>query len=315
MSTLAATVEKLTKEGCVPAEAVLALRALVFGADIAVSPQEAEALIGLDEAVEDPSAEWRDFFLEVMTDFVVRQQTPSGYVDETKAKWLVDRIARDGRLKTRTELALLLYVLERAERAPESLSAFAVSQVTRAVLEGDAAIDREEVEYVRRVIYAGGGAMGIAVSRKEAEALFDLNDAARGKWNDPAWTDLFARAVGNALMFAPGYTAPSREEALRQDAWLQAPPEGPFKFFDRLLSGGGFGEGSTLDAQWTEHNARWARDLETAAVVTADEAAPLIERIGRDGELDENEKALLRFLKAEAPDLHPSLKPLLDQAA
>jgi hypothetical protein len=45
------------------------------------------------------------------------------------------------------------------------------------------------------------------------------------------------------------------------------------------------------------------------------EAGWLAERIGRDGRLHQNEKALLRFLKQESPRLHESLQPLLDRAA
>jgi hypothetical protein len=53
----------------------------------------------------------------------------------------------------------------------------------------------------------------------------------------------------------------------------------------------------------------------TSEPVTEPEAQWLADRIGRDGHLHENEKALLRFLKQESSHLHESLKPLLDRAA
>jgi hypothetical protein len=37
--------------------------------------------------------------------------------------------------------------------------------------------------------------------------------------------------------------------------------------------------------------------------------------MGRDGALHDNEKALLRFIRDEAPSIHPSLKSLIAKAA
>jgi len=37
--------------------------------------------------------------------------------------------------------------------------------------------------------------------------------------------------------------------------------------------------------------------------------------MGRDGVLHDNEKALLRFIRDEAPSVHPSLKSLIAKAA
>ena len=49
--------------------------------------------------------------------------------------------------------------------------------------------------------------------------------------------------------------------------------------------------------------------------ITEEEARWLAERIGRDGTLHENEKALLMFIKQESPDIHPLLQPLMDKVA
>ena len=48
--------------------------------------------------------------------------------------------------------------------------------------------------------------------------------------------------------------------------------------------------------------------------VDADEAKWVAERILRDGAIDENERALLAFLKKEAPLVDPSLQPLFKKA-
>jgi len=49
--------------------------------------------------------------------------------------------------------------------------------------------------------------------------------------------------------------------------------------------------------------------------VDSAEAAWLAERIGRDGVLHENEKALLKFLKEESPNIDGALQPLLDKVS
>ncbi len=56
-------------------------------------------------------------------------------------------------------------------------------------------------------------------------------------------------------------------------------------------------------------------EARAAEVVTADEVKWLADRIGRDGTIHANERALLRFLAEESPDIHPSLRTLLDTAA
>ena len=52
----------------------------------------------------------------------------------------------------------------------------------------------------------------------------------------------------------------------------------------------------------------------SAEQVTEREASWLIERINRDGVLNENEKALLKFLEEECPNIHNSLVPMIKAA-
>jgi hypothetical protein len=319
MASLAELIESLRVQGKVSADDVIAVRQLVFGGDVAVSSDEAEALIRLDETVESPSPEWRACFLEALTDYVVRQQQPSGYVDEAKAAWLLDRVTQDGTVRTATELELLVRVLEAADSAPASLSAQVIEQVRRAVLAEETGIDAADVGFLRRVVFAVGGDGGIGVSTAEAEALFALNDTVRGRANDPAWTDLFAKSVGNAILGAAGYVAPPRAEALRQQAWLAERPKGGIIEFGRRMAASvgrrGAANPQDISDLQDERNAAYERELAVSEHVTKDEAQRLLDRIGRDGAFDDTEKALLRFLQAEAVDVHPALKDLLDRAA
>jgi hypothetical protein len=304
------------------AEDALDVRRVVFG-EVAVTPDEAEALVALNEATDRAEPEWRQMFVEAMTDYVVRQQEPQGYVDQAKADWLIGALGRDGRVWRDSELEALVHILERAESAPASLSAFALDQVKAGILGSGKGVEHADVELLRRIVFAAGGEGSLAITRDEAEVLFDINDAVRGKDNDPAWTDFYAKAIGNAVMAASGYLPPSREEALRAEQWLED-REPTVRFLGRAASSLFNSPSKVIEAYrhpdplsdlYAADNARQDAARAAAAPVTDDEASWIAERIGRDGELDENEKALVRFIAAESPNLHPSLQDLVDRAA
>lgn len=314
--TLNSLCAAIMSKGAVTPDDVLALRREVFG-EIAVTDAEAEALFRIDEATAQRCSEWRDFFLEAITDWLVRQREPTGYIDDAAADWLIARIKMDGRARNATEIELVIRVLEQAERAPARLAAFGLSLVTRGVVANDGVITADEVERLRRVVFAMTGDGGIAVTREEAAALFDLNDATRGRANDPSWTDFFKRAVANAITAAGGWVAPDRAEALRREAWLADPDDGIGAAFIRQLVAGEFGPVTGPDAAGAVFEERLeasSRAAEAAAPVDAAEARWLLDRIGRDGEFDVNERALIAFLGEIAP-LDASLRPLADRAA
>ena len=52
-----------------------------------------------------------------------------------------------------------------------------------------------------------------------------------------------------------------------------------------------------------------------AETVEANEASWLVERIGRDGVLHENERALVAYLKQESPYVDPTLESLFEKVA
>jgi hypothetical protein len=308
------------------------LRADVFGNGV-VSAEEAEWVIALDETVGERCPDWAEFYIGALTDYLVRQERPEGYVSDANAAWLIERISRDGVVGTASELELLIKVLEVAVSAPPSLSAFALRQVAAAVVDGNGPlangrflspgeIGDADVELVRRILFAYGGGGAIGISREEAEVLFDLNDQSREADNHPAWSDLFVKAVANFLMASRGYSVLSREDALRREAWLDEPPAGVSALFgsitSALLSNGLRG----VWAAWREEETAQAlrnREAEAAIaaaeIVTFQEVRWLADRIGRDGVIHDNERALLAFLREESPDIHPSLRTLLDTAA
>src|SRR6186713_2039242 len=86
-------------------EEILALRRTGW-ADGAMNPDEAEAVFALNDALAEPSAEWSDFFVEAIGEFVINGSVPRGYVSDANAAWLIARIDRDGTVQGMTELEL-----------------------------------------------------------------------------------------------------------------------------------------------------------------------------------------------------------------
>lgn len=323
-------VQAILARGTITAEDVQDLRYRVFWKGV-VAANDAEMMFALnDRLAKDADLSWAPFFVEALVDYIVMQAEPQGYISQANADWLIERISHSGHVDTATELELLVKALERAKLSPVRLVTFALQQVKIGVLEGEGYVGQRrklqrgvigevEVELLRRILYAFGGDGNIAITRQEAEVLFDLNDATSEVDNHPAWSDLFVKAVANFLMASSGYQVPSRQEALRREAWLDAPTAGVGGFMSQMLSG-------SLDAIWNAYREGTfdgePRKHETSGLViafeprvTADEAKWAASRIGKDGQLHENEMALINFLKSRNAHLHPKLVPILDLAA
>lgn len=330
----AADIRKMAEAGKITEADVLALRRAMYGNDHVIDKAEAEALFKLNDAADGTCAAWPDFFVEAVTDYCVHQIEPAGYVSEDNASWLIGMVSRSGRVKTPTELELSLKVMESSREVPASLERFAMNQVRKAVMTGEGPtrrggdlkpgqIGEAEVTLLRRILYAAAGAGGAAISQAEAEMLFDLNDAVSAENNHPAWRELFVKAVANYLMAARVQATRGRDEALRREKWLDSDDAGVMGILSQALSSGlrGFGDGKWRDemnprqAVAVERHDKFVTDTAVSEIITGDEAEWLASRINRDGQLHDAEKALLEFIKRESPDVHPSLKPLLDRVA
>lgn len=169
---------------------------------------------------------------------------PTGILSESAARELIAQYAPHGRVATAGGIETLLRVIEAAIQSPSLLPAFLIGQLCAAVIAGEGpafgrrphfsrAIDAEDVRFVRRVLEAAAGAAGMPVSRAEAEALFDLHDAAAAGGCDASFHDLFCKAIANHLIAASSHAVPPRREALaaerdlvwvaigaEQEAWL-----------------------------------------------------------------------------------------------
>ncbi|MEQ8400123.1 MAG: hypothetical protein RIB53_06245 [Roseitalea porphyridii] len=324
-------VAEIVSKGAVTAEDVLTLRRGVFR-DGVVSRAEADALFAIDNSCRARAPEWDAFFIEAIGDYLVGQEPPVGHVSEDNARWLVDAISRDGVVCSRTELELLVRVMEKAQSMPAWLSAFALQQVAHVVTDGDGLLARgrqarpgvvtaDDVAMLRRILYAFGGDGQAGITREEAEVLFDINDRTVEAENDPAWSDLFVKAIGFSLMAATRHVAVDRDVALRRQEWLDDTSVDVAGFFSRVVAGGLRGYIDAVKTEtgvenaYREKNEQFAAANAAAETICENEADWIAARIGRDGVLHENEKALLRFIKAESPDVHPSLAPLIDRVA
>ena len=307
---------------------VLEMRRTFYN-DGAIDQFEADKLIARFRSVKGESGAWDAFFIEALVDFTVNQMTPRGYVTQAQAQWLVDSLAEDGQVRTATELELLCTVIEQAIDVPDTFAEFVLIQIGEAILAGDRALLRNaaaeagviggaEVALLSRVIHAMAGGSGIGVSRAEAEVLVDLNDASDAARNAPAWDDFFVKAIINHLMAAHGFAAVDREEALRRAAWLDEPGDGVTGILAKMFAGDAQALRSAYVAADTEtmrvqHLARAIREIEGAEIIDADEGRWLAARFNRDGVLRDNEKAVLRFIRDEAPEIAGDLEPLFAQ--
>lgn len=318
-------------------EDVLRFRREVFE-DMIVSRAEAEGVFALNNSIEDTSKTWNDFFVEVMVDYCVNQAKPHGYVTDNNADWLIKQITKDGHLDTNSELELIIKIIEKSHEVPTSLAAFALSEVANAVMQGNGKLicDNElkpgvigapEAKLLRRIIYGVGADGRVGISKEEVEVLFELNDMSVEAENHPEWTDVFIKAVACYLMSVEGYKVIDRKVAMKREEWLESDTSDVSGMLAKtlgslgsMLKGGLFGgamrSGSdTMDDAWAERNAAMEAEAKQTHVIDEKESKWLVERIGRDGILHENEKALISYLKKESPSLHASLQPLLDKVA
>jgi hypothetical protein len=174
-----------------------------------------------------------------------------------------------------------------------------------------------DVEMLRQAVFAFGAGGNVAVSREEAELLLEINDATAGATNDPAWEDFFAKALGNHLMMAATRAAITREEAAARDRWLDDTRVDVGGFFHKMAHGlKDVFKGAPTDSDlWDARERERQAAIAASERVTEHESHWLAQRLDRDGSLSRAEAALLRFIKAESPDIHPALKPLLARVA
>jgi hypothetical protein len=316
-ATLADLVGRLKYARRVSAEDVLALRREFYGAP-QIATEDVEGLADLDQAAPDRGPEWGDFFAGAVVDYVVHQQEPADYVDGAKATWVMGVFAGD--LTIDGSLEALVRIVEAAVGVPSDLATFILGKA-KAGIATAGRVDAAGVALLKRLVFAGGGPGNVGVTRDEADALFDINDACKGGSNDATWADFFAKAVADSLTAVSPFAVESREDAARDDAWL-AKREGTGQFMASMARLPDV-RGAMHDIlhpfsdeadEWRKAEAQMEAAETEAATITDEEAKWLVARLGADG-LGEAEQRLIDLLKSLAPPALERLSAVMNKAA
>jgi hypothetical protein len=304
----AAIARQAAADGAISADEILALRRAGW-ADGAMRPEDAEAIFALNDALAGPTAEWSDFFVEAVGEFVVNGTEPKGYVSEDNAAWLIAQIDRDGGIEGMTELELLVRVLERGLNAPDRLKGYVLEQVEQAVLRGSGAtrdggelspghVNATEASILRRVLFAPAGDGPAAVSCGEAEMLFRLKDATVAAANALEWKQLFVQGVANYLQGVAARNGQiSRERAAELEAFVGDDSTHVTGFLGRMARSAPGAFGVVFGKQQPERDR--SAELRAAEEITADEQEWLDAHVQADGQVDAYEQALIAFLAGE----------------
>lgn len=282
---------------------------------------EAETLLALNDAcpVQDP--EWAGWFVETLTDYIVDQLEPEGYLTTDNAAWLIARLARDGRGVTGPAMELVLGVLDRACWVPASLVRFALEQVKGAIVGAAGSLGAgrpgtvgdADVGLLRRILCAFDSEGHLPVTRPEAEVLLDLDAATAGGDHHPAWRDLYVKAMTNCALAASGYVTPPRGVALAPTAaigGLGLAPNPPYSANPHYRPKRAYRSPSSAECE-IARLARQKIGIVTHEPLVFAEAAWLAGRVTPRGP-SPNARALLLVLKAADPALHPTLQALVD---
>lgn len=328
--------ERLHATGRIEGQHTLQLRRMIY-ANGTVTRKDAEILFNLDRVCSRKDPTFAALYVEALTDYLVWQTEPKGYLTDDLARFLIDNISADKHIQRDTELELVLNVVHWARRCPEELVLLVLEAVRQSVLlphhtalganRPRVSIGAADVAILRKALHAPAGDGSLMVTRREADLLFTLNEATPTDQNDPEWRDFFVRAIANCLMNSmDAPMVPTHEEAVRREQWLSErhsigqllssvagalsrgdiPVREVFEEFDPM---GAKAARKEADAEARATKLRLQREA-----IDADEAKWLAERILRDGAVDENERALLTYLKKEAPKIDPALQDVMKRA-
>ncbi len=328
--------QNLRAKGAIEAEHAVQLRRMIYSKG-SVTKHDADVLFKLDSACTKKHPAFAALYVEALTDYFVWQSEPKGYVTESQAKYLIDNVTADGHVSAKTELELVLNIVHWAREVPSDLTALVLDAVRQSVLlsretvfganRPQAAIGAGDVAILSKALHAPAGDGSLLITRREAEMLFSLNEATKVGHNDPAWTDFFVRAIANHLLnpLNPP-VVPTRDEAVAREKWLDQRGS-----MGQLLGGvaTALSRGNVPFAQvWEELDPFGAATAKKEAAadtktvqqrlareqVDTDEAKWVASRILADGAVDENETALLVFLKKNAGAIDPALDAVMKRA-
>jgi hypothetical protein len=124
------------------------------------------------------------------------------------------------RIESEADLVAVVAASERSGAEPHRLAV--LNAVRNGVITGEGpttagrihfsrAIDAADTALVRLALMAGGAQ---AITRAEADALFDIHEAACERADGGAFDDLMAKAIAHHVLVASGHRVPDRATAL-----------------------------------------------------------------------------------------------------
>ena len=300
--------QQAAADGVITPKEILSLRRAGWG-DGQIMPEEAEAIFIINDRIAVKTPEWSDFFVEALGEFIVNGTEPRGYVDDSQAVWLVERVDHDGACDSMTELELLVRVIEKAMNVPQVLKDYVLKQIEQAVLDGvgptraggsleKGNVNATEASLLRRVIFAQAGDQPAAVSQHETEMLFRLKDRTLAADNAPEWKRLFVQGVGN---FLQGYSSYKPLETLRAaelESFMNDTTPHMGRFAARM-AGANIGEGfrTVFGKKKVKQMVDLSSEVMKAEEVTLIENTWLQGQIHANDVIDDYDQALLDFLR------------------
>ncbi len=121
MKTLESLKAEILADGVIDAAEVKKLKDILY-ADGVVDKDEANFLFALNDAVsgKDNDASWKDFFVQAISDFLLKDESSPNEIDGNEAAWLLEKIGTDGKVDG-VEKALLENLKANAKSFPEVL--------------------------------------------------------------------------------------------------------------------------------------------------------------------------------------------------
>lgn len=117
--------DDILKDGRIGPREVKKLRKRLLENMEGVGAYEAEFMIAVNEAVIDAwnTPGYAQLYYDVLLKYLVKEGLTPGWIDDSEAEWIEERIMRDGEIGDR-ELKLLKMIEEKAEAMPDTLKAF-----------------------------------------------------------------------------------------------------------------------------------------------------------------------------------------------
>ncbi|MEM7221484.1 MAG: hypothetical protein AAF495_00805 [Pseudomonadota bacterium] len=201
----------IVAKGKITAEDVLALRRAVYQ-DGEIKRAEADFIFRLNRNCAEADPAWDSFYVEALSDYFFWQRGPRSTLSDEDAGVLIQWINEDQKIDDHNELKLLVNIMSRSQGSPDSLKVFVLDALKDSVLNSDqaiggggarlpGAIDQDDIDIIRKVIYGPASEGGIGICREEAELLFQLNNATKGADNVADWKQLFVKAIAMHLLY------------------------------------------------------------------------------------------------------------------